>query len=45
MPSARTIDGSAVACMPCERPEMMFVAWPVCEASAVFLTGLKRVEV
>ena len=40
-----TITGSAVACIPTARPSMMFVAWPVCEASAVFLTGLKRVDV
>ena len=39
------IAGSAVASMPWERPEMMFVAWPVWEASAVFLTGPKRVDV
>ena len=24
---------------------MMFVAWPVCDAAAVFLTGPKRVDV
>ena len=28
-----------------EKPWMMFVAWPVCDAAAVFLTGPKRVEV
>ena len=37
--------GSAVACRPDEKPWMMFVAWPVCEAAAVFLTGPKRVDV
>ena len=37
--------GSAVAWRPWARPEMMFVAWPVCEAAAVFRTGRKRVDV
>ena len=45
MPSASTSAGSAVACMPWARPWMMFVAWPVCEARAVFFTGAKRVDV
>ena len=45
MPRQSTSAGSAVAWKPCARPEMMFVAWPVCEAAAVFLTGPKRVEV
>ena len=45
MPSTSTSAGSAVACRPCARPEMMFVAWPVCDAAAVLLTGPKRVEV
>ena len=45
MPSTSTIAGSAVACRPEPKPWMMFVAWPVSEAFAVFLTGEKRVEV
>ena len=45
MPSAITIAGSAVAWKPWARPWMMFVAWPVCEARAVLLTGENRVEV
>ena len=45
MPAAITITGSAVACMPTARPAMMFVAWPVCEASAIALTGFQRVPV
>ena len=45
MPRAMTIAGAAVACMPEARPAMMFVAWPVWEASAVFFTGENRVEV
>ena len=44
-PSTITSAGSAVACRPEEKPWMMFVAWPVTDALAVFLTGLKRVEV
>ena len=45
MPSAITIAGGAVDWKPCARPWMMFVAWPVCDARAVLLTGAKRVEV
>jgi hypothetical protein len=45
MPKTSTSAGSAVACRPLEKPWMMFVAWPVCDAADVFLTGLKRVEV
>ena len=45
MPSTITIAGSAVACSPEAKPWMMFVAWPVIDALAVFLTGEKRVEV
>ena len=45
MPSTSTSAGRAVACRPWARPEMMFVAWPVCEAAAVLRTGPKRVEV
>ena len=44
-PAAITITGSAVACMPTARPSMMFVAWPVCEALAIFFTGFQRVPV
>ena len=36
---------SAVASMPFARPAMMFVAWPVVDASAIFLTGLQRLPV
>ena len=43
--STMTIAGAAVACRPMARPWMMFVAWPVSDAWAVDLTGLKRVEV
>jgi len=45
MPSTITSAGAAVDCRPCARPWMMFVAWPVSDARAVFLTGPKRVEV
>ena len=45
LPVAMTITGSAVACMPTARPEMMFVAWPVCEAFAMSFTGFQRVPV
>ena len=45
MPSAITIAGGAVDWKPCARPWMMFVAWPVCDARAVLLTGANRVEV
>ena len=45
MPAASTITGSAVACMPTARPSMMFVAWPVCDAFAIDLTGFQRVPV
>ena len=37
--------GSAVACIPTARPSMMFVAWPVCDARAIALTGFQRVPV
>ena len=37
--------GAAVDWKPCARPWMMLVAWPVCEARAVLLTGEKRVDV
>ena len=40
-----TITGAAVACIPTARPSMMFVAWPVCEALAICLTGFQRVPV
>ena len=39
---AITITGSAVARIPIARPSMMFVAWPVCEAFAIALTGFQR---
>ncbi len=45
MPAAITITGKAVACMPQARPEMMFVACPVCDASAIAFTGRQRVPV
>ena len=45
IPAARTITGSAVACMPTARPSMMFVACPVCDALAIGLTGFQRVPV
>ena len=45
IPIAITITGSAVACIPTARPSMMFVAWPVCEARAIDLTGFQRVPV
>ncbi len=45
MPNTSTSAGSAVACRPCARPLMMFVAWPVCDAAAVVRTGRKRVDV
>ena len=45
MPATITITGAAVACMPIARPSMMFVAWPVCEALAIALTGFQRVPV
>ena len=45
MPAAMAITGSAVACMPHARPEMMFVACPVCDASAIAFTGCQRVPV
>ena len=45
MPAAITTTGTAVACMPTARPSMMFVAWPVCEAFAISLTGFQRVPV
>ena len=45
IPSTITIAGSAVACRPEAKPWMMFVAWPVIDAFAVFFTGEKRVEV
>ena len=45
IPTAIVITGSAVACMPTARPAMMFVAWPVCDASAIDLTGFQRVPV
>ena len=43
--STITIAGAAVACRPCARPWMMFVAWPVSDARAVDFTGAKRVDV
>ncbi len=39
MPTTITSPGSAVACIETARPAMMFVAWPVTEASAMFFTG------
>ena len=45
MPSTITSAGQRGGLQARARPWMMFVAWPVCEASAVFLTGPKRVEV
>ena len=45
MPTTITITGTAVACMPTARPSMMFVAWPVCDAAAIFFTGFQRVPV
>ena len=45
IPSTITSAGSAVACSPEEKPWMMFVAWPVIDAFAVFFTGANRVEV
>ena len=45
IPAAITITGAAVACMPTARPSMMFVAWPVCDAFAIDLTGFQRVPV
>jgi len=45
IPSTITIAGREVACRPSAKPWMMFVAWPVIDALAVFLTGEKRVEV
>jgi len=45
MPAAMTTTGTAVACMPIARPSMMFVAWPVCDAFAIALTGFQRVPV
>ena len=38
----RRSPGSAVACIPYASPAMMFVAWPVWDASAIFFTGLQR---
>ena len=35
----------SVASMPFARPAMMFVAWPVVEAEAIFFTGLQRLPV
>ena len=43
MPAAIVITGSAVARMPTARPAMMFVACPVCDASAIDFTGFQRV--
>jgi hypothetical protein len=40
-----TIAGSAVACIETASPAMMFVAWPVTDARAMFLTGGKVVPV
>ena len=34
--------GAAVARMPTARPSMMLVAWPVCDAFAIDLTGFQR---
>jgi len=45
MPVAITITGAAVACMPTASPSMMLVAWPVCEAFEIDLTGPQRVPV
>jgi len=45
MPNATTSAGGAVDWYPFASPWMMFVAWPVCEARAVLLTGANRVEV
>ena len=45
MPRQIRSAGAAVAWKPDERPWMMFVAWPVCEARAVIRTGRKRVDV
>ena len=45
IPTAITITGSAVACIPIARPSMMFVAWPVWDARAIALTGFQRVPV
>ena len=45
IPAAMTITGSAVACIPTARPEMMFVACPVCDADEIDLTGPQRVPV
>ena len=45
MPSTSTSAGNAVACSPDPNPWMMFVACPVTDARAVFLTGENLVEV
>ena len=45
VPTAITITGSAVACMPTARPAMMLVAWPVVDCWEMRLTGPKRVPV
>ena len=45
MPTAITITGSAVACMPTASPSMMFVAWPVCDEREIDFTGRQRVPV
>ena len=42
IPAAITITGAAVARMPTASPSMMFVAWPVCEAFEIDLTGFQR---
>ncbi len=42
IPAAITITGAAVARMPTARPSMMFVAWPVCDAFEIDLTGFQR---
>ena len=44
-PPAITITGKVVASMPLARPAMIFVAWPVVEAAAIFFTGLQRLPV
>ncbi len=40
-----TTIGAAVAFRPTARPAMMFVAWPVSDALAIFLTGGQAVPV
>ena len=40
-----TSAGAAVDWKPWASPAMMFVAWPVSEASAIIFTGRNRVDV